>query len=83
MKYGSAGFNSYGYRAGCEFATRGTTFAQALAIPSAAQYLCPAATLEQSCHHDFSGSGSCAADPLGESFLTLVEVPFTSTLPSM
>ena len=75
VKYGSAGFNSYGYQAGCEFATRGTSFAQALAIPSAAQYLCPAATPELSCHHDFSGSGSCTAEFTSESFLTLMEVP--------
>eukprot|EP00892_Ulva_mutabilis_P005907 jgi/Ulvmu1/3689/UM017_0105.1 len=60
VKYGSGGFNSYGYQAGCTFVMG--TFEEALADPAAARYLCPIADNRTiSCFHDFSGQGRCRA----------------------
>ena len=63
MKYGSGGFNSYGYQAGCAFVNG--TQEEAQADPAAARYLC---TREQvgtkQCFHDFSGEGVCLAELL-------------------
>lgn len=58
VKYGSGGFNTYGYQAGCPF-VNGTT-EDALADPIASQFLCSAAEVGNvSCFHDFSGQGVC------------------------
>lgn len=56
VKYGSAGFNGYGYQGGCAFATG--QFATALADPEASRFLCLERGLV-ACHHDFSGVGVC------------------------
>eukprot|EP00892_Ulva_mutabilis_P008333 jgi/Ulvmu1/5872/UM025_0134.1 len=70
VKYGSAGFNSYGYRGGCGFATG--SFPQALASPAAAQYLCPAVSDARLCQHDQSGSGVCSSQRFANDFLRVV-----------
>lgn len=58
MKYGSGGFNSYGYQAGCPF-VNGTT-EDALADPVAGQFLClPEDAGNSACFRDFSGQGVC------------------------
>jgi hypothetical protein len=58
VKYGSAGFNPMGYKAGCTFALG--TYAQALADPLAAQYLCSTSDLQDyTCLFDYSGAGVC------------------------
>eukprot|EP00892_Ulva_mutabilis_P009761 jgi/Ulvmu1/7157/UM034_0064.1 len=67
VKYGSAGFNSYGYKAGCAFALG--TFAEAMAEPDAARYLCPASMdTRYTCLHDFSGDGVCFSSDLWDGF---------------
>eukprot|EP00892_Ulva_mutabilis_P005909 jgi/Ulvmu1/3690/UM017_0106.1 len=60
VKYGSGGFNSYGFQAGCAFVMG--TFEEALADPAAARYLCrPGDSESIACFHDFSGQGVCRA----------------------
>lgn len=56
VKYGSAGFNTFGYQAGCEFATG--AFQEAMAVPAAARYLCEELDKE-GCTHDLSTHGTC------------------------
>eukprot|EP00892_Ulva_mutabilis_P005906 jgi/Ulvmu1/3688/UM017_0104.1 len=75
VKYGSGGFNSYGFQAGCTFVTG--TFEEALADPAAARYLCPPANEENiACFHDFSGQGQCRAQRManGETYDDLFTV---------
>eukprot|EP00892_Ulva_mutabilis_P005911 jgi/Ulvmu1/3692/UM017_0109.1 len=76
VKYGSGGFSSYGYQAGCSFVMG--TFEEALADPAAARYLCPRAMSGSiSCFHDFSGQGICRAarqfdgSPYADDFYTV------------
>lgn len=67
VKYGSAGFNSFGYKGGCEFSTG--SYSSAIAAPAASRYLCPngnaydrsAGVLDKNygCLHDLSGDGVC------------------------
>lgn len=58
VKYGSAGFNPYGYQAGCAFVSG--TFQEALQDPMASPFLCQPDTLGNiSCLSDFSGPGIC------------------------
>lgn len=58
MKYGSGGFNSYGYQAGCTFVMG--TFEEALADPAGSRFLCPPEDVGAiRCVHDFSGQGTC------------------------
>lgn len=68
MKYGSGGFASYGYQAGCSFVMG--TFDEALADPAASRYLCPPANSGTiACFHDFSGQGLCQAQRRFDSVL--------------
>ena len=58
VKYGSAGFNSYGYKGGCAFAQG--TFQEAYNSPASSRYLCSGDKgSEHACLHDFSGDGFC------------------------
>ena len=58
VKYGSQGFNHFGYLGGCEFALG--TYAEAEAAPLAARYLCPPEKeLQLECLYDHSGDGIC------------------------
>lgn len=73
MKYGSAGFNSYGYKAGCAFAAG--TFEEAEASPAASRYLCaPEQELQQACLHDFSGNGVCVSNSNWDGFWRVYQV---------
>lgn len=73
MKYGSAGFNSFGYKAGCEFALG--TYKEAMAVPAAKQYLCPAAMDKRYvCLHDFAGDGVCHGDKHWDGFYRALPV---------
>lgn len=69
VKYGTAGFSSYGYQGGCAFATG--SFAEAQASPQAAQYLCPETSTALRCQHDFSSSGICRSQLLPDDFLRI------------
>lgn len=58
MKYGSQGFNSFGYKAGCAFANG--TVDEALASPDATRYLCmPEDGGQFVCTHDHVSSAFC------------------------
>lgn len=73
VKYGSAGFNAYGYKGGCAFANG--TAEQALADPAAAQYLCPAAQEDTvGCVYDSSGVGECTGRTRLDGFFRFEEV---------
>eukprot|EP00892_Ulva_mutabilis_P008327 jgi/Ulvmu1/5867/UM025_0129.1 len=72
VKYGSAGWNSYGYAGGCAFAEG--TRKDALADPMAARYLCSESQdWDFMCLHDFSGDGICMSDPLLEGFKQVLQ----------
>lgn len=74
MKYGSAGFHSWGYQGGCEFLNG--PVATALAAPAAAQYLCPSSLVNNlECMHDFSGAGLCRDASDGYNRITAVRLP--------
>ena len=62
VKYGSAGFSSWGYKAGCVFITA-NPFSQELTDQDspAGQYFCRGAATTGGCFHDHSGSGLCAS----------------------
>lgn len=61
VKYGSGGFNAYGYQAGCTF-VNGTT-EEALEEPAAARFLCERDEVgTRQCFHDFSGQGICLSE---------------------
>eukprot|EP00892_Ulva_mutabilis_P009758 jgi/Ulvmu1/7154/UM034_0061.1 len=68
VKYGSAGFNSFGYNAGCEFAMGP---AEAVADAAAAQpYLCTASQARSlQCMHDASAIGVCDTRSLWDGLL--------------
>ena len=73
MKYGSAGFNSFGYKAGCAFALG--TYAEAMASPKAAQYLCPEdMDRRYMCLHDHSGDGVCHSSANWDGFYRALPV---------
>lgn len=58
VKYGSAGFNSYGYRGGCTFVFG--TFDEVLADPVASRFVCPPEEIGTiRCFDDYSGQGVC------------------------
>lgn len=58
MKYGSGGFNPYGYKAGCAFVSG--TFEETLADAVAGRFLCsPDNAGTVSCFSDFSGQAVC------------------------
>jgi hypothetical protein len=59
--YSSAGFNSFGYKAGCAFATGNAT--EALLSPAGARYLCDGREeLFYQCTHDHVSSAMCQYD---------------------
>lgn len=71
VKYSAAGFNSYGYKAGCAFATG--TSREALESPGGARYLCdstsvPAGAFQFACLHDHSGVGVCTGSVTSDDF---------------
>eukprot|EP00892_Ulva_mutabilis_P001828 jgi/Ulvmu1/11646/UM008_0050.1 len=71
VKYGSGGFNSYGWQGGCEFANG--TFRSAFEDPAAKRYLCsPRQFREYVCLHDFSGDGTCDTLASIDNFYTAV-----------
>jgi hypothetical protein len=66
VKYGSAGFNVFGYKGGCEMATG--SFSTAIQAPNAARYLCDHSLVynggtilpqNRVCMHDYSSGGLC------------------------
>lgn len=62
VKYGSGGFNTNGYQAGCAYVNG--TFEDALADPVAGRFLCsPDDDESESCFSDFSGQGVCRIGP--------------------
>eukprot|EP00892_Ulva_mutabilis_P009759 jgi/Ulvmu1/7155/UM034_0062.1 len=68
VKYGSAGFNSYGYHAGCEFAMG--TFEEAIEAPAAQPFLCPAMNLGRSaCLPDHTAEAACDLQPNWNGFV--------------
>lgn len=85
MLYGSQGFSSYGYQAGCAFAT--ASFETAIVDPDAARYLCPVQdTNRLFCEHDHSVSGVCFAPPASDGFIRVTEVrsnALAASLPDM
>lgn len=73
VKYGSMGFNVFGYQGGCEFALG--TFAEALSTPQSARYLCSEdQSLQLECLHDYSGDGVCFASDLWDGFFRSLPV---------
>jgi hypothetical protein len=67
VKYGSAGINHYGYKAGCSFANG--MHAEAIADPAAARYLCPeSANTQYVCLADYSGDGVCYSSASWDGF---------------
>lgn len=67
VKYGSQGFNLYGYKGGCNFSLG--TYDDALASPDAARYLCEESqALERVCLNDYSGDGICLSLDLWDGF---------------
>eukprot|EP00892_Ulva_mutabilis_P001587 jgi/Ulvmu1/11429/UM076_0003.1 len=61
VKYGSGGFNSYGYQGGCTFVNG--TIEESLADPAAARYVCSLVEVGTTqCFHDFSGRGVCQGE---------------------
>ena len=67
VKYGSAGFNLFGYQGGCEFSLG--TYEDALASPLAARYLCTRSeALKSVCLDDYSGEGVCYGSDLWDGF---------------
>ena len=86
VKYGSAGFDSYGYQAGCAFATG--SFEEVTEDPLAARYLCSEENLAvhlatsgqvfgKQCTYNHASEGYCIYDPLHDNFLpaTTVHAP--------
>jgi hypothetical protein len=65
VKYGSQGFNLFGYQAGCSFSLG--TYAQAALNPVSDRYLCPQGAA-LSCVHDLSGEGVCYESLLWDGF---------------
>jgi hypothetical protein len=67
VKYGSGGFNVFGYKGGCEMATG--SFSTAIQAPNAARYLCDHSLVynydiglvpkNRICMHDYSSGGVC------------------------
>lgn len=81
VKYGSAGFNSFGYKAGCEFALG--TYAEAMAVPEAAQYLCPKDMDKRyMCLHDHSGDGVCYSSDNWDGFFRALPVRISPPEPT-
>lgn len=73
VKYGSAGFNLFGYQGGCNFSLG--SYDDALASPSAARYLCTQEeALSFACLHDYSGEGVCYASDLWDGFFRSLPV---------
>lgn len=67
MKYGSQGFNLFGYKGSCNFSLG--TYDDALASPDAARYLCEESqALERVCLNDYSGEGICYSSDLWDGF---------------
>lgn len=65
VKYGSAGFDTFGYRAGCEFAAG--TAADAALAPAAQPNLCTAAQRgRRQCTPDHSAVGFCESRSNGD-----------------
>lgn len=61
MKYGSLGFNSFGYQAGCAYANG--TLEEAQASPNARRYLCtPEDGGQYVCTHDHVSSAFCFSE---------------------
>lgn len=83
VKYGSAGWNSYGYQGGCEFASGSKS--QAMKDPKARRYLCSESQdWDFMCTHDFTGDGVCISDPLLEGFKQVLQVrPADAALPPL
>lgn len=77
VKYGSAGFNTYGYKAGCAFAAGG--FSEALEDPAAARYLCAEGGV-QACTHDSASEGVCRGLDLWEAFNRTEPVRFENCI---
>lgn len=79
MIYGSAGYNAFGYKAGCDFAAG--SFKAAIAEPLAARFLCSASGSD-GCLYDGIGSGTCTADPTMNGVDVVAPVrPFSHSLP--
>lgn len=58
MKYGTMGFNSFGYQGGCAFANG--TVEEARASPEASRYICkPEDAGQFVCTHDHVASAFC------------------------
>lgn len=58
VKYGSGGFTTYGWQAGCSFVNG--SFYDAMKEPTASQFLCDRSHVGlYECLHDFSGDGVC------------------------
>ena len=73
VKYGSSGFNPYGYKAGCGFAE--ADFATALLSPTAEQYLCnPTDNVLVKCNFEHSAPGFCWANPTQNGFVQATSV---------
>ena len=79
VKYGSLGFNVFGYHGGCNFSLG--TYEEALVAPESARYLCSdSEALEFQCLHDYSGEGVCYASDLWDGFYRSLPVrPYTHT----
>ena len=82
VKYGSAGFNSYGYKGGCAFAQG--TYAEMMADPAASRYLCPKSMDSRyMCLHDFSGDGVCFSSELWDGVFRVQPVRHTTAGPAL
>jgi hypothetical protein len=77
--YGSAGWNPFGYKAGCAFCMG--SYAAADSHRPSKSYLCQRGAVgRQECMYDDSGSGNCATSPTwGEDWARVIPVrtPFS------
>jgi hypothetical protein len=73
VKYGSQGFNGFGYQGGCNFSLG--TYQEALSSPLSARYLCnQSEALANACLYDFSGEGICFGSDLWDGFFLKMPV---------
>jgi hypothetical protein len=76
VKYGSAGFNPYGYKGGCNFALG--NYDTAIADPASSRYLCNRSDSRSIvCLFDFSGEGVCGSIDVNDGFYAAFSVRFT------
>lgn len=76
VKYGTAGFNPFGFHSGCTFALR--SFSEASQDPAAARFLCTDIGA-LGCTHNGQSSGVCNADVTWNGFAAIA--PVCSLLP--